>query len=586
MKRLFCVLIIVCFTLSLAACGNTQGSDFEKHEIDIYYKTIDCKETLEVYYKNENNQIPYVSLDTYRDISNRVYNEGIGDYPKDEDYKLTTSYEKDKAVLSRENGSDMTFDFTKNEIRFDNYDLFVAHSYDKSPLELLHMTGYDEEGSPVYIDRVEEDYSYTDGEPITIDLNKYNIDIVYENNNYYIPLQTLADLLINMQYCHILYNTNAIFVIDYDTTYDENEGGQPGLIAKYYEDKTNVRTQELIEYTYNELCLFLDYNYGFKEEHKIDSFDKYLSNTINQGKSLKEYLKSENPFEFEMGMSFLTNVDFNDLHSGYYFSSSYAGRVADEVKKKTSKGTSREAYEIAKNDLKQLKEEAFPDGIKQYQEIGNTAFIYMKNNFAVPKVDYYKEEATIDAEDTIGLMIYAYKQIYRKNSPIDNVVLDLSDNRGGCEDALAYTCGMFTGEYTFTLVNPITNSVSNSRYRIDANLDHKFDERDLFYDKNLYCLTSPVSFSCANACASILSENKNVTMLGRSSGGGSCIVCAFTTASGGWYKISGNKKIYRNHMNSYYNVDDGAPVDYRFDNIEDYYNREAIVRLINGRELK
>jgi len=573
-------LVIGCIASSLFGCS-TQTINFVKQDLDIYYKTVDNKETVEVYYKDDNNQIPYVSLDTYKDISNKIYNDGIGDYQEDIDYQLTTSYEKDKATLSRENGTNMIFDFTKNTIYFDNYDRFIAHSYDVSIQELPHTSCYDENGNPIYIQRVEQKYVYTNSDPITIDLNKYDIDIVYENNAYYIPLQTLSDLLINMQYCNILYNTQAVYVIDYATTSAEKGDEPSGLLAKYYEDKTAVRSKELIDYTYNELCLLLDNSYGLKQEHMINDFDTYLTNTINQGKSLKEYLMSEDPYDFELGMAYLTNVDFNDLHSSYITASSYAGNIGSNVIKQTTAGTGRSELLAVYSQLSKAKIAAYPDGMKQYEEIGNTAFIYF-NNFLVSDVDYYTEEATIDAADSIGLLIYAYQQVYRENSPIENVVLDLSLNTGGYENALAYVCGMFTGEYTFSIVNPISNATSSSRYRIDANMDHEFTDEDWFYDKNLYCITSPVSFSCANICAAILKENTNVTMLGRRSGGGSNIVQVFTTASGGWYQSSGNKKVVRNHIGSFYNVDKGIEVDYRFDKIEDFYNRKDIVEFINS----
>jgi len=579
-KKLFSLVIVSFVLLTICGCSETK-TNFVKQDVDIYYKTVDDKQTVEVYYKDNNNQIPYVTLDTYREISNKIYNEGIGDYEKDLDYQLSTSYQKDKATLSRENGTNMVFDFTNNTIYFDNYDRFVAHSYDVSPQELPHSSCYDENGNSIYIKRIEEKYTYTNSDPITIDLNKYNIDIFYENNTYYVPLQTLADLLVNMQYCNILYNTQAIFVIDYVTTSYEMGDEPSGLLAKYYDDKTSIRSQELIDYTYNELCLLLDNSYGLKQEHMINDFDTYLTNTINNGKSLKEYLTSENPYEFELGMSYLTNCDFNDLHSMYNFASSYAGNVGSLVTDETTIGTGNEEFFEAYTQLYYAKKAAYPDGMKQYEEIGNTAFIYLFN-FLVSDVDYYSQEATIDAEDSIGLLIYAYKQIYRENSPIENVVLDLSLNTGGYENALAYVCGMFTGEYTFSIVNPMTNATSNSRYRIDANLDHEFDDEDWFYDKNLYCITSPISFSCANICAAILKENTNVTMLGRRTGGGSNIVQVFTTASGGWYQSSSNKKVVRNHIGAYYDIDKGIEVDYRFDKVEDFYDRKVIVELINS----
>ena len=54
-------------------------------------------------------------------------------------------------------------------------------------------------------------------------------------------------------------------------------------------------------------------------------------------------------------------------------------------------------------------------------------------------VDYYEEKAEEHLSDTMGLMIYSLGQIKRPNSPIKNVVLDLSNNGGGTAPSAAGT---------------------------------------------------------------------------------------------------------------------------------------------------
>ena len=43
-------------------------------------------------------------------------------------------------------------------------------------------------------------------------------------------------------------------------------------------------------------------------------------------------------------------------------------------------------------------------------------------------------------------MIYAYQETTRDNSPIENVVLDLSNNSGGAADSAAFVIGTFIGD--------------------------------------------------------------------------------------------------------------------------------------------
>ena len=54
--------------------------------------------------------------------------------------------------------------------------------------------------------------------------------------------------------------------------------------------------------------------------------------------------------------------------------------------------------------------------------------------------DYYGLYGTEDMpNDTIGIIINAHRQITRENSPIKNVVLDMSCNSGGLATTAIYT---------------------------------------------------------------------------------------------------------------------------------------------------
>ena len=66
-----------------------------------------------------------------------------------------------------------------------------------------------------------------------------------------------------------------------------------------------------------------------------------------------------------------------------------------------------------------------------------------------------------------------------------------------------------------------TGSFSTTSYVVDVNLDGVFNSKDTIASKNLYCITSPVSFSCGNLVPALLKESGKVTMLGDTSGGDS-----------------------------------------------------------------
>lgn len=198
-------------------------------------------------------------------------------------------------------------------------------------------------------------------------------------------------------------------------------------------------------------------------------------------------------------------------------------------------------------------------------------------------VDYYKTPPTKDAKDTIGIILYAYSQIMRENSPIENVVLDLSCNTGGQADAAIYTVSAFLGEGYASLKNTMTNALATGVYNVDVNLDRKYDEKDRgFLNKKIFCLISPVSFSCGNLVPNVFKNSNQVTLIGRTSGGGSCVVLPMTTAYGTYFQLSGPMRLAFIKNGSFYDIDRGADPDCQLMFPESFYDRKNLTNYINN----
>ena len=127
-----------------------------------------------------------------------------------------------------------------------------------------------------------------------------------------------------------------------------------------------------------------------------------------------------------------------------------------------------------------------------------------------------------------------------------------------------------------------TGTESTMSYQADVNLDHEFDEKDTISNLNLFCLTSSQSFSCANLVPWAFKEDGRVTLLGKTSGGGSCVVRPLTTAWGTSYQISGASQISFVKNGAYYDVDQGVDPDYTIRDYNHFYDREALTEYING----
>lgn len=115
-----------------------------------------------------------------------------------------------------------------------------------------------------------------------------------------------------------------------------------------------------------------------------------------------------------------------------------------------------------------------------------------------------------------------------------------------------------------------------------VNLDRKFDEKDELAGKRLYCLISPISFSCGNLVPGVFKASGRVTLLGDTTGGGSCVVLRMSSAWGGLYQISGTMRMSFVKNGSFYDTDRGVDPDVFLTKTDTYWDREKLTEIING----
>ena len=209
-----------------------------------------------------------------------------------------------------------------------------------------------------------------------------------------------------------------------------------------------------------------------------------------------------------------------------------------------------------------LRQQGMGDDWQSYEEVGNTAYITFDGFNIQNGTDYYDAAAQGELiQDTIGLIIYANSQIYHENSPIENVVIDLSNNYGGRVDAAVFLISWLLGEAEISLEDAFTGAQSTLVYRADVNLDRQFDEYDTLSDKQVYCLISPVSFSCGNLVPAVCKYHQAVTLIGRTTGGGACTVKSICTAWGTMFQMSGSHRLSFRKNGSFYDIDEGVDPD-------------------------
>ena len=134
----------------------------------------------------------------------------------------------------RENGYTMIVDFGEDTISFRDFDMFVSHSFDATVIELSHSTGYDGDGNPSYLQRVTDSDFSRYGDELIVDLKRYDIDLIAENDTFFIPAQTVADLLLGQTYTIFLYNGEACFFMNYENYMQDLAKPQEGYSGIFY----------------------------------------------------------------------------------------------------------------------------------------------------------------------------------------------------------------------------------------------------------------------------------------------------------------------------------------------------------------
>lgn len=560
-QKIWAVILIPALLLGMVPSAWAEAEPaISSQTVPLYMTTPDVVSEITLYFRDGQMDIPFIDMETLVQLLTDVQH-----YNGDMDYALTLEQEGEVVRLVRENGSACGIDFSGGLIGWEDYNMFTAQSFAMNSLDILGLSGYNEEGEPELFSRSPASFVRRGGS-IGLDFADFFIELMYEDGQGYIPLQTFSDLFLAHCYFTVAYNGEAVFLL--------TSSGLGELRELYYAVEPGPRSEALARFNYVEMCLSLQFNYGLKDAHDIPSFG-----TLFELTGMEERLQSTDALEADIALSDVINGYIDDLHSSFKAPSPYAGDV--EVVP-TVRSVSTQRLVNHGQRLSAALAEAYPEGAKYYEEVGNTAYILF-NKFDIDyDTDYYEALASgQQIADTIGIIQYAHAQITREDSPIENVVLDLSLNTGGAIDAAIYAIAWFMGQCDLQVADAITGAQANMTYYADINGDRQFDASDSVAHLNRYCLISPVSFSCGNLLPAVFKASNEVTLLGRNSGGGACAVQPLTTADGSIWQISGRTQLSTVVNGSFYDVDQGVAPDFVIDKVENYYDREALTEYIN-----
>ena len=519
---------------------------------------------LTLYFLDGVTDLPYIEINDWMALFGSFYEtaDAAISFELNAEGPIVTATRHNTNPEADDNLSPVTFDFDENYIEFMDYNLFTLRATSAT------MSTFNEAGEPTLLQKVDTGSFYRYGDALKFDLAAYNIDLIQQDDLYLIPMATLSDIFMpNTMYGNLYFNGKYVFL----------SGNTEGCADVYYDVPTGERSEALTEYGYNELCMMLDYFYGLKDVHGIESFGQLFHNV-----GFDQLLKGPEVKQAD-GAIYRMITDFlDDGHTAWHAFSYLTGPV--EYK---AVGLSRGRLGDHMDRQMAARAKYYPDGVPGYEEIGNTAYItfdHFISDLTLEPEDYYHldEHKDIAENDVFALLIKAHEQITRENSPIENVVIDLSCNGGGADNVAAYVTAWFLGECCISNVDQMTGAMSTGVYKADVNLDRVFDEKDNLGGRRLFCLESPFSFSNGNYVPCAFKESGKVTLLGRTSGGGSCNVLVANSPWGTSFQISANTRVSFLKNGSFYDVDRGAEPDVVISTPEKYYDRAALTDFINS----
>ena len=549
-----------------------------------------CKENLQgidcLYFKEGAEDIPYVNIEALCNDDFTV------EYP-----------EKYKVLITSNNNnytSTALIDLTKRKIYFSNYDHYMSMFQSSSSKTFFDIANVQEN------DFIKIEKSFNSwGAPIEVNFSGFEDFVLCAEIdgklNYYVSLNTYGNLFTAFK--SVVYNGKEVYSVNKII----NNGFDNAKEFYRFDEGTGkkMRSSALTNFTYNELCINLDLNYGLKELHgnKFDCFDSYFEYV-----GLKSKLLNPDPEIFCKAIWDLCEAYFSDNHSNFKFASYYCGY--DIAKKFAERVETGDENLLTGNSISKKMELYYTARQNAYDENIPGLEFSDDEKTAIVRFDHYTTSGDSDLNAIINetnlelgkttedicnsikenytaiqkdikteYYLYCVNKMIKKNPKVENVILDMSNNTGGsCRTAVA-TLAWMLGEVQTNITNSITGAKCSSVYVCDINADGKFDENDTIKDKKLFCLISPASFSCGNMVPAMLKSSDRVVLLGETSGGGSACVYPTMAADSTTFRISSRYVMSENKNGSNYDIDKGIEPHVRLQP-ETLYNKEKICSIV------
>ncbi len=196
-----------------AEAKTEEDFTLEEKETTIYFGSLSDKGTLPLYFVN-GGEIPYVSVEDWAELMEMLsVMLETGTASDGSQYALDVEENGDVVTLMRENGTfSMDIDCANDTFYFYDYNAFLRWG-DETLVDITsNVRFFNDKGEGEYLQRSEYNNELY-GHDILMDLSEYGIDLLKDDDGYYVPMQTMSDILLAPKSINLLYNGKAVYML-------------------------------------------------------------------------------------------------------------------------------------------------------------------------------------------------------------------------------------------------------------------------------------------------------------------------------------------------------------------------------------
>ncbi|ENY68521.1 Hypothetical protein, predicted transmembrane protein, putative protease [Metamycoplasma auris 15026] len=362
------------------------------------------------------------------------------------------------------------------------------------------------------------------------DLSKYDIEILKDKKDLYLPVVLLNQILLNESNYQTYFNGEYFNLFNYFETLGSSYG--PALLKQSNVNNENIPLG-LKEFQYKYFPFLFDYYYGIKNKNN-QSYKNFFA-------TYEDDILAENDNHYLATKDIIN--DLGDLHStsiidGYYNHDNDAIKNIEKEFRKIRRIRKRAEIE---NEL----------GKRDFGKIEYSITYTPDRKTGIISFRAFDKMTASGIEKSLEIA---------KNEGIKNIVFNITVNSGGYVGSAFEIMGFMTNKpfYSYTY-NPLSQEKSVEEIK------SKYKK----YDFNYFILTSPFSFSAANILAQMVKDNKVAKVIGYKTHGGASAINYAILPTGDIIQISSNHVFSDKNFN---NIEFGVKPDIFFE--EDIYKNQ------------